>query len=198
MDGEKGAGRAKERILEAALLEFSEKGVRASTTRSIAARARVNEVTLFRAFGKKERIMDALVMERLRMNAALQQMDFSRDAPLTDLLVENTLKVLDALGSDPMVSVLLREMWDQPGLRQRIADEMLAKPVDIVAGHFAHLMARGVMRRDDPLKMAWAWVAMAQSCFIARRVLGAWSPSVRAEEEHLRMLAEVFAQGAGR
>jgi AcrR family transcriptional regulator len=53
---------AREKILEAALQVFSEAGSRGATTRRIAEVAGVNEVTLFRQFGCKERLLrEALV-----------------------------------------------------------------------------------------------------------------------------------------
>lgn len=50
-----------ERILEAAVQLISEKGYAAATTRSIAALAGVNEVTIFRHFGNKRGILKAVV-----------------------------------------------------------------------------------------------------------------------------------------
>jgi AcrR family transcriptional regulator len=53
---------AREKILDAALQVFSEAGSRGATTRRIAEVAGVNEVTLFRQFGCKERLLrEALV-----------------------------------------------------------------------------------------------------------------------------------------
>jgi AcrR family transcriptional regulator len=53
----------KERILQAAMQVFVENGYAGATTRAIAAAAGVNEVTLFRRFGNKQRLFEA-VLER--------------------------------------------------------------------------------------------------------------------------------------
>lgn len=50
-----------ERLLEAASAVFAEEGFRGATTRKIAARARVNEVTLFRHFASKEELLAAAI-----------------------------------------------------------------------------------------------------------------------------------------
>ncbi|PGQ37584.1 TetR/AcrR family transcriptional regulator, partial [Bacillus thuringiensis] len=47
---------AKERILEAAISLFGEKGYSSTTTREIAEKAKVSEVTIFRHFGNKEKL----------------------------------------------------------------------------------------------------------------------------------------------
>ncbi|HGY10053.1 MAG TPA: TetR/AcrR family transcriptional regulator, partial [Oceanithermus profundus] len=46
-----------ERLLEAALELLAERGYRGATTRAIAERAGVAEVTLFRRFGSKARLL---------------------------------------------------------------------------------------------------------------------------------------------
>lgn len=50
-----------DRLLEAAHAVFAEEGFRGATTRKIAARAGVNEVTLFRHFAGKEELLSAAV-----------------------------------------------------------------------------------------------------------------------------------------
>jgi AcrR family transcriptional regulator len=51
----------RERLLAAALAVFAEKGYRAATTREIAARAGVAELTLFRRFSSKQGLFEALL-----------------------------------------------------------------------------------------------------------------------------------------
>lgn len=53
--------RTRERLLEAARGEFSERGIEAATTRGIARRAGCNEVTLFRHFESKQKLLAAVV-----------------------------------------------------------------------------------------------------------------------------------------
>lgn len=53
----------RQRLLEAARVEFSEKGIEAATTRGIAERAACNEVTLFRHFESKQKLLAAVVQE---------------------------------------------------------------------------------------------------------------------------------------
>jgi AcrR family transcriptional regulator len=54
---------SRERILEAAARVYSKHGFRGATTRLIAAEAGVNEVTLFRTFGSKGALLDAVLEE---------------------------------------------------------------------------------------------------------------------------------------
>ena len=52
---------SRERILEAAGRVYSKHGFRGATTRLIAAEAGVNEVTLFRTFGSKGALLEAVL-----------------------------------------------------------------------------------------------------------------------------------------
>lgn len=53
----------KARLIEAALDLFAERGVTETTTRAVAERAQVNEVTLFRNFGNKYRLLLAVIQD---------------------------------------------------------------------------------------------------------------------------------------
>lgn len=59
----KASAKTRHRLLEAARAEFSEKGLECATTRSIAERAECNEVTLFRHFENKQKLLAAVVQE---------------------------------------------------------------------------------------------------------------------------------------
>ena len=52
-----------QRLIEAARAEFGDKGIEAATTRGIADRAGCNEVTLFRNFASKQKLLQAVVAE---------------------------------------------------------------------------------------------------------------------------------------
>jgi AcrR family transcriptional regulator len=58
-----GGGTMCQRLIEAARAEFGEKGIEAATTRGIAERAGCNEVTLFRNFESKQKLLQAVVAE---------------------------------------------------------------------------------------------------------------------------------------
>jgi AcrR family transcriptional regulator len=53
----------KARLIEAALDLFAERGVTETTTKAVAERAQVNEVTLFRNFGNKYRLLLAVIQD---------------------------------------------------------------------------------------------------------------------------------------
>ncbi len=58
------------RILEAAARVYAQYGFRGATTRLIATEAGVNEVTLFRTFGSKAQLLQAMLMSQVAATAA--------------------------------------------------------------------------------------------------------------------------------
>ena len=60
----------KQRILSAAARVYSQHGCRGATTRLIATEAGVNEVTLFRTFGSKAELLQAMLQSQVSAHAA--------------------------------------------------------------------------------------------------------------------------------
>lgn len=60
----------RQRILTAAARVYSQYGFRGATTRLIATEAGVNEVTLFRTFGSKADLLEAMLQSRMAANSA--------------------------------------------------------------------------------------------------------------------------------
>jgi AcrR family transcriptional regulator len=67
----------RERLLDAALDTFSKDGIRGATTREIARKAQVNEVTLFRHFKSKEQLLGAVLKRGLTSEVEVLDKFFS-------------------------------------------------------------------------------------------------------------------------
>ena len=61
----------RERLLDAAAQTFSRDGIRGATTREIARKAGVNEVTLFRHFKSKEQLLRSVLQRGLASEVAM-------------------------------------------------------------------------------------------------------------------------------
>lgn len=72
----------RQRLLDAARMEFGDKGIESATTRGIAERAGCNEVTLFRHFESKQKLLAAVVQETSEEFSAVCECgeNFSGDA----------------------------------------------------------------------------------------------------------------------
>lgn len=69
---------ARDRLLEAAARIYARHGLAGATTRAIAEEAGVNEVTLFRIFESKQRLLDAVVRAHFTTDTAVVSLSRSR------------------------------------------------------------------------------------------------------------------------
>jgi AcrR family transcriptional regulator len=99
----------RERLLEAAFRVCSERGLHAATTREIADAAQVNEVTLFRHFGSKDKLIAAVFARVAAIQAELFEVsepdvnDLQRDLTryaqrYNDLLTANEALIRTLIG----------------------------------------------------------------------------------------------------
>jgi AcrR family transcriptional regulator len=166
---------ARRRLLAAAALVFARDGLNGATTRAIAREAAVNEVTLFRLFRSKERLLAAVVGETFGDRNPLTQT--ALPAPTgnlrTDLqryarhyervLVENLPLVRTFIGEIQRHHACERQVLLglfrplRAGLIQRLDDAKargeLRRGLDatILADLFIGMLFTGVLRRASPV-----------------------------------------------
>lgn len=105
------------RILDAAARVYAEFGFRGATTRRIATAAGVNEVTLFRAFGSKE----ALIEEALRHHAtvgsaSLRLLPEQPVDPERELTAWATAQLADLAAHRSFIRKMMSEIDERPEL----------------------------------------------------------------------------------
>lgn len=134
-------------LFEAAVGVFAERGYAAATTREIAARAGVNEVTLFRRYGSKAALITAALADRLAASP------LSRPAASDDVdadvlaLVHAYEQTFQAYGG--AVLTLLADAPRHPELRPAMATLLpnLERAAAVLGAH----QAAGRLVGGDPL-----------------------------------------------
>lgn len=188
-----------EAILKAAAELFGEHGYRGTTTRAIAERAGVNEVTIFRRFGNKQGVLKALAEAWARQMAGLAVGTLPDPA--------DTRATLEALAR---MEVRTAEAFGAPAIRlafdaksvPEVAAVMGGGPASNLDGLAAYLAARqgaGDLRADlDPRSMAEAFFALTSTYVMSRQVLAGHLGRPGAElEETLRQLLDIYMTGVG-
>ena len=167
---------ASQRILEAAAVLFAERGYAATTTRAIAERAGVNEVTLFRKFKNKRGILEALGaswVDRMAGFAVASLPDPSDTKATLKALAE--LEVRQAVEAGPVAMRLALDARVSPD----VAEVMGTGPNENFAGlaeYFAARQAAGDLRADiDARVMAEAFFALTSQTVMSRQVLNGTS-----------------------
>jgi AcrR family transcriptional regulator len=170
-----------ERVLTAAAELFAERGYGQTSTRAIAERAGVNEVTIFRRFATKAGILRAIgegLAERSAGHAVAVTAE-PQDTPGT-LIRLARLEIASALENGGLALRLAFEARSTP----EIADLLGAGSQRNAAGLTAYLADRqqaGDLRDDVPAGLlAEAFFALTSSLVMGRALMG--GPAVRAAD----------------
>ena len=155
------AGSTRERLIQAARVDFAEHGLRGGTTKRIAQAAGVSEVTLFRHFATKKELFVAV----LEGYSGLSVFDDALKGRLTwDL--ESDLKLIGSmfLGMTdasvlPMLTSITEAIRD-PDVRDLVA-EPPRRQVEFMTWYFHEQVRRGGCRSlDDPALTGQAFLAL--------------------------------------
>lgn len=126
-----------ERILDATLVQVAAVGVRRTTVDDVARRAGVGRITVFRRFGSKDRLFDALaVREARRFFAAIEAATHGVDDPVeqmvasfvTGMRLARGHPLLDRLARIEPETVLAALAHDRPPVMS-LAREFVARPL---------------------------------------------------------------------
>jgi AcrR family transcriptional regulator len=143
------------RILAAAASVFAEYGFRGATTRRIAQRAGVNEVTIFRTFGSKQEMIRAAIREsdtEVAEGALFPDEPVDPRAELTAFAVRHLARLRAAR---PLIRKCMGESTEHPEIMGFIAD----KPVHVrneLRGYLERLRERGLVTAATDLDVAAA------------------------------------------
>lgn len=150
---EAGMPKTHARLLEAARLEFSEKGIECATTRAIAERAACNEVTLFRHFESKQKLLAAVVQETSEEFRTL----CNRPGAMTGDLREDLMRFASVYNQslercEGMTRALIGEGRRRPTLAKELIGEVLSPFHDSIAcyldGQIRAKRVRADVQRD--------------------------------------------------
>ncbi len=155
----------KERILMAALEMFSQKGYEGTNIRELSASLGLVKSGIYKHFESKEAIWDALLdrmiayyEERFGSAAHLPPVPASAEE-----LMEMTMRMVGFTVRDEKI-VMVRKMLSIEQYRDGRARELATKHFltglkDMFTPVFAGMMDRGILRRDDPAMLAFAYTA---------------------------------------
>lgn len=142
-------GETSRRLIEAARLEFGEKGIECATTRAIAARAGCNEVTLFRHFASKQKLLAAVVSETSEEFLALCECPDQLSGDLTQDLMRFAIAYNNSIERcEGMCRALIGEGRKRPKLVKELIGDVLRPFHEGLAAHLDKLKKKSVVRRD--------------------------------------------------
>jgi len=186
----------RERILKAARATFGSRGFAGTTTREIAKKAGVNEVTVFRHFKSKQALFASAVAEMLPLPDIMEQVSFDGDFTPDEMIRHNVETVLEILKANKhLFMIIIGEGWRHPKLRRSMADSGIETGVQFLSENLEGLMRRGILRKMDPDVAARALIGMVQIHFLTRYLMSARPPTAQEEEAYIKGIVSIFVSG---
>lgn len=188
----------KQQILDVASSLFARKGFQGTTTREIAARARVNEAILFRHFPSKVSLYWAVIDDRCRRSQRRENLEASVDLQVSDHEIFRAIAadILRRTSDDrARTRLLLFSGLENHRLARRFFKNYVARYYQILAGHVERRIRQGVFRRVDPLLAARGFMGMVFYHIMVQELFGGgffqkFDPEVVSAE-----LADIWLRG---
>lgn len=183
----------KQKLLEAGLKLFSEKGYLGASTKDIAARAGVAELTLFRHFPKKEDLFEEVVNTYTFLPALkgllpeIREMDYKAALPV---ITRRFLKQLS--DRRDLIRIMQSEFRLYPEQVREIYHNCIGEIFSLLASYFRGLQEKGMLRRFNPEYAARAFLGMFFSYFNSREFILMENMD---EEKIIAEYTEIFADG---
>lgn len=189
-----------ERILDAAAELFAERGYAATTTRAIAERAGVNEVTLFRRFENKAGVLRAIGQRFAERSSerAMRELPDPEDARATLLAIARH-EIGESVANG---GVALRLAFDARSVPEvaELLGEGPRRNLEALAAYMADRQAAGQLRDDiAPEVLAEAFFSLTSSFVMYRMVMGFLDATEDvAGDKTIEQLLDLFWSGAAR
>lgn len=140
----------REKILEAALKLFSEKGFNGAVTSEIAKEAGVAEGTIFRYFPTKKDLLfsvaNPVVVDSLKSIIE----DFRNYSPreLLEAVIQNRLEIISQ--NIDLVKILISESQFYPELKDKFFTEVIGPAAGLMQAYLKEQGEKGILRDIDP------------------------------------------------
>ena len=137
---------SRERILDAAARVYAKHGFKGATTRLIAIEADVNEVTLFRTFGSKSALLEAVLLQHVSSHAPPFLPDMPSD-PHAELraFIEDNIRTISEMR--PLLIHTMGESEDRPDAHE-FACRGRHQMHDNITAYLKRLKAMGLASAD--------------------------------------------------
>ena len=186
----------REKLLTATLELISEKGYTGATTREIASRAGVSELTLFRKFGKKENLFEEMLKNFTFLPRLKDLVEEVNEKPVEEglnIIGERFLQTLRQ--RRPLVQILLSEIAHYPQRVRSIHQQMIETMARTLESYLAVRQGHREIRPIDTDFAAITFLRVLFMIFINESILKEHEMDDDFIEFTVSMLVEVFLNG---
>jgi AcrR family transcriptional regulator len=186
----------KQLLLDATLKLISEKGYLGATTREIAQEAGVTELTLFRHFGTKERLFEALLRSHTflpKLKELLPELDGLSYEDSLKLIATRFLLSLKERKS--MVKIMYSEVTIYPEKIKSLYNKFVEDIRLTLATYFKGLQKNGLLRGVSPEMAAQLFLGILFSYFRTEEIMREGGMRKHAMEKSIDEFVDIFMFG---
>lgn len=199
---EKKAIETQQRILEAAIKIFSEKGYSAATTSEIAREAKVAEGTIFRYFPKKKDLLHGIVLkaidifgEIIAFSSLEKIIKESREKSIEDLLKGVALDRVELFQKYfPYIKVILYEIQFHEDVRRVFIDKLANKGIEIGKQIFEERRKAGEVKDINSFVAVRSFIGMIFMMLLQRQFVPEKN-EIESLEEEINTVIDIFLNG---
>ncbi|MCP1184620.1 TetR/AcrR family transcriptional regulator [Paenibacillus sp. 1781tsa1] len=184
-----------DRIIEAATRLIKKNGYRGVSTKAIATEAKVNESTIFRQFGSKQGILEAII-ERHSDIPQFEKLlkEDATDNPEVDLLnVSQQYRLFFHKNSD-IILIGIRDKGMFPELDRVLADPPV-KLHSLLVEYFERLQKKKVIAIQDERLTAMSFLSMCYGFQMSELIHRQYQTQLVTEEDFYRHSVSLFVKG---
>ncbi len=186
----------KERILRSALSLFSEKGYLGATTKDIARRAGIAEVTLFRYFVSKERLFEEVINRYSFLPELKEVIKEVENIPFEEGLLIIASRFIEFLEKrKDIIMIMHSEMNRYPDYIHRIHNNLMDRMIEMLSQYFRDFQSKGSVRRFSPEYGARMFLGMFFSYFYAQEIKMRKRYRGDDREETIKEYVDIFING---
>lgn len=191
--------RTRQKILEAGLRLFSEKGFIGATTKEIAKEAGIAEITLFRHFPTKDSLFEEVISEYSFLPTMRNLLPEIRQLPYENALNELANRFLDNLFlRKDLIRIMQSEIQRYPEQIQKVYNSLIDEVIGTLASYFEEMQRKGILREFDAPMGARAFLGMFFSYFNAQEFKMRKKFREDDREKTIHEYVKIFARGTQR
>ena len=138
----------RERLIDATLELISEKGYLGASTREIASKAGVSELTLFRKFGKKEKLFEEVLKTHTFLPRLRELLETVEELPCEKVLEIVGIKFIETLKERrKLFRIMITEINTYPDKVRETFTKFIANTGNELKGYLEELQSSGKIRQ---------------------------------------------------
>lgn len=185
----------KEKIQNAALKLFSEKGFNGATTSEIAGEAGVAEGTIFRYFPTKKDLLmgvvNPVIVESLR--DVIEKTKHSSPQEFLEAVLYNRLGLISQ--NIELVKIIVSEIQFHPEIKEKFLTEIVLPAIDLMQDYYKEQQQKGVLRDIDTEISVRVFVGMVAVFVIWKYAIGGEKYVKFSDEAVVSTIIDIFLNG---